>query len=149
MKTYKRPLVSHLSQVITFLLHSEEESSFSLEYISGLCAALHPNLPCFSIPVNAHFYRCRPPPVKKQAPTLNRTNTPTTLTATSQSYFKAPLTGLISSAVLTQRMGSIDDPLHSLLIRPERKRGGKCGRQKERRGKKSRRSLGEGRGVAR
>jgi len=27
-------------------------------------------------------------------------------------------------------MGSIDDPLHSLLIRPERKKGGKCTRQK-------------------
>lgn len=48
-------------------------------------------------------------------------------------------------------MGSIDDLLHSLLIRPESKRGGKCGRQKgkgRRDRKERRRSLGEDRGVA-
>lgn len=39
---------------------------------------------------------------------------------------------MISSAVLTQRMGSIDDLLHSLLIRPESKRVGSAG---DRRGK--------------
>lgn len=51
----------------------------------------------------------------------------------------------------TKGMGSIDDLLHSLLIRPESKRGGKCGRQKgkgRRDRKENRRSLREDRGVA-
>lgn len=48
-------------------------------------------------------------------------------------------------------MGSIDDLLHSLLIRPESKKGGKCGGQKgkgRRDRKESTRSLGKDRGVA-
>lgn len=36
---------------------------------------------------------------------------------------------MISSAALPARMGSIDDPLHSLLIGPEEKKTGKGERQ--------------------
>lgn len=48
----------------------------------------------------------------------------------------------------TKRMGSIDDLLHSLLIRPESRRCGKCGRQKGN-WRRDGRSLGEDREVAR
>lgn len=70
----------------------------------------------FSLPLNIclHF-------VRKQTPALNFRNSPTSIATTSQSYFKFD----IFYCANTKKMGSIGDPLHSLLIRPESRRAGK------------------------